>query len=1100
MVVMSSSLNDDLGPRISFYRYDSEDRKWKSPALDNDTQDRLVKLVREKIEEIRVSTNFEFPEGYTNITKNRIITANETDLLDDQKMEKKRGNVKKNLTQLVNQLSNETLGVSGTEQPGITASPFIEGEKTPFVIGVYVPTREDLWYERADAFNRAIETAKEYIEDEQWQAALHESGWSSEDIQRVREQLATLGESSKGILEVIGAVKEASSKEEKAALFFTKMPELFRKFEAVLREWQTEQYYFSGVFGNDVNDNPFLLDMGFSRQITRVGTELLPEDARRIVEGVKSAIVEIKLIIADLNNPTLFDSLVKDGCDPEEIIEYRGRLYDLIDNYESLTKALELLDSDGYREALFSLQQALSELIVKRSYFMDRMSDQTEKKFNKKPPLYLELSFVKRLEHFSGSFSEDLRLRWVESTQEINTVTQEALEEASKYNPFYKNVQDRKGEWKAIAGYLSAFTKNYRSPEFFSGLRKKGMSDLQIAAQFNHLVALSETINAFLKEYQEVVDLVNLKRYQEAVEKLAEVYEKFLPQFDACARKSAPYAALLSGENGKLLGKNLKAQTSILGIIAQLSTRSNLDLEGFTSSAAKSGLELDRLKKASSESKDQTEKTNQLLGDYERVFVNSKTEAISKQLSAVSLENFSESDRDLTMSLFKQLQQIAYSLQTREQAVELERNPVKKRALHAQLREYTRELVPQMNNIREQFKTLRGISRFRQLAEDLEEKVSEEQRGEIEQLFTGKLTLRMQGGFPTKWKTELTDSFHFMEIGSFFTTLADRADFINQFHARQHFYIPFDSDSYFKEMDIPLGWSANDIQELRVFFEGYHEQAHVLLLAKARLDEDPENIVMQKEFLKYYNRHIGKINRLTEQFQKKFGERNLNVLGPVIDKIRETDAQLISIGRRAEMPFSWEKGFLDILTDIKTWLGKLLAIFLPKDIKYNQLRTLQHIFEEYRSKLSRLNELQARLDRHPASETAQKALLAELQSRAKELRALETRVGHLYRRIIIPEVEETLEKIDLESREWIESERVQKLEATNMREKVAKEYEGKAERTRKGFPAEITTDELEEIAEQCERIRGAIEEKRAFMFAIYREHGLEGLLTGGLPL
>lgn len=178
------------------------------------------------------------------------------------------------------------------------------------------------------------------------------------------------------------------------------------------------------------------------------------------------------------------------------------------------------------------------------------------------------------------------------------------------------------------------------------------------------------------------------------------------------------------------------------------------------------------------------------------------------------------------------------------------------------------------------------------------------------------------------------------------------------------------------------GWHRGDIIGLSDWYDSYIRETTPLLQAKADLDSDPANPLLQEAFKKVNERQIPKLNRLTHEFTALGGTAKLRALEGIsqlriVDEIEAKANTIAGAHAIASLPMSWDRDYLK----------RLLTLNIP-GVAPAAVQGVVKLHQAYVEALRHLVELERKLEAHPEEKRLRTSFAVEMQAKQKKLEEL----------------------------------------------------------------------------------------------------------------
>lgn len=506
-------------------------------------------------------------------------------------------------------------------------------------------------------------------------------------------------------------------------------------------------------------------------------------------------------------------------------------------------------------------------------------------------------------------------------------------------------------------------------------MAEKGISPLETATTFNHYQKLAAAYRTLAEGFEEAADLSRAGEDREAVDRLARVFEENSEAFFAAAKESLPFTLLMAREgvgvaiNQFATGVGLP-QPNVLVLdlgIGRLSTELNLWMQGLEGALDSSSIQAsERFTVAKARVAEQTNEINEYSRTLERLY--GEVDNDFSQWNAV----WDEGRLDEFTQLYKLSGALVKEVQDVEQAIALETDPLRQRAL---LRQF--DLLLEKKHV--EFKALH--TRF--------EKV-----GGMRELVRLKGAVQGEDVAAVQARIDL---------------MSKRIRVFNGILQRRHMVVPFEENAVTNAMDRMD--PKPDVQGLRMevfnkWFNAFQKESSALRCLWGRLQEDPDNIALQQEFTKLLDKQLPKLEALTKGFDKAITRQNMVMLSGVlgvrfdqqVDAIHNEIDDIIDF---ANTGLSWEKGFLNDLTDMKSPLGKAIDVELSSaGLTKKDLKAIQKLFTKYQDPdLAKLQKVERAYEENPLGRGRKPKLLREMKETILYFEKLEGQYAQLQPKI-----------------------------------------------------------------------------------------------------
>ena len=641
------------------------------------------------------------------------------------------------------------------------------------------------------------------------------------------------------------------------------------------------------------------------------------------------------------------------------------------------------------------------------------------------------------------------------------------------------NLKGHHESRKELTKRLSAFVKEYEdNRELFESLmRKNGVSDLKSASIFNHYVMLYKELKKWDTAFQGVVDLANQGNYSESLKAYALLIETALPQLLKQVRNARLVIHHL-GEPGVqkafqafALKANLSHDHQIfadLRGVERIGTTLQAAFKESMEDAYEAGIGVpEEAMRAFNKMGELIRSEEVALSQYSRLYTQNhrllhffsglltQTRHSLHQPWKNVLKKYGwslEKIQDFT-KLNNQYAGYIQSLEQAQQAIALEVDPTKRRALQAQFKQWVRALMPQIDKIHRELHKLGGMKQYRTLiaaAQELARFASSKNLKAVEDLQTEALSL-------VRLMEERVD---------YISALCEKLDMVvpaGGLIARNLLQGPHSRDPAFLQMLADNGWKPDSIRWLSTWYDAFMKEVLPIQLAKKNLDADPENITLQRALKKVVEGQIPKLNALKKEFTNTIGDKEslgnlewamglygnrvmkdlanlestvglgtlkhtqMNDLRKQIGEAKTTLSMLSSLHiltdfnateafigemvRFVAEPMSWDKDFLSELVPTHNQRSPLKNYGVSKGIsawercldknKVEPLEVLsiKMLLNNYQKHLEPLMILERKLEAHPEDARLRGALLRQLAFHNNALLTLESKYEELSAKI-----------------------------------------------------------------------------------------------------
>ena len=558
-----------------------------------------------------------------------------------------------------------------------------------------------------------------------------------------------------------------------------------------------------------------------------------------------------------------------------------------------------------------------------------------------------------------------------------------ALRESHEYLDIMRFANQTRERNLAYTSRIGEFVKAYReNRELFEFvMRNHGISDLESSFIFNAYETASQALKDWDMGFQVVVDLMNLKQYQEGAAKYIELVQGQFPQL--IAKLSAMNLALAKLKKPEVRSAFIAFGAKV-GIKDPEQLFANLYLEPFI---GKPGLDFeafigiattDKIPLSKEGLKQARQTVTNELDRVDREF-NQLSTLFKQDIRLLQFFNFRDLQLDPAHSkewkeilnkygwsfeviekftlLGNRYAQLLQPLKEAELAINSETNPQKKRALIAQRKELARNIMPEVEKLHNEMIRLGGFEKLKtigQAATDI-----------------GVL------------KTDLAEDIK-AEADLLFNLMKARTAYFDKLFADLGFYSTWEFGSVKRILSggAYAGWHQGDIIGLSDWYDSYIRETTPLLQAKADLDSDRANPLLQEALKKVYERQISKINRLTRQFKELGGMVKLRALEGIstlhiADVIEAKDKVVDEASSVARNPMSWDEKYLK----------PLLTLNLP-GVTQADVKGVVKLHRDYVEALRHLVKLERKLEAHPEEKRLRTAFTEELVAKQKKLEEL----------------------------------------------------------------------------------------------------------------
>lgn len=326
---------------------------------------------------------------------------------------------------------------------------------------------------------------------------------------------------------------------------------------------------------------------------------------------------------------------------------------------------------------------------------------------------------------------------WLESVEKMRGSVSKL--DALKSTALISHINGRHQAFLQHHQRLGKFTAQYANyREFFElTMRKHGLSSLESAFIFNHLIDTQILLQQWDRAFQKVVDLANQGKTAEALEEYATLMIDYYPRFVQQEQKALFSSKSLGQENVQRALKEFSHFTAInygellpLLVSEKMVSRTRIAFEEALSLATKEGISI-----PAQASQATATITTQLSQFHEQLDVQGSLLAQNQRLYDFFLNptksknnpdhvRWSESVVEAgwskeTITKFTQLQNryaaLIRPLKEAELAIAAESNPQKKRALESQFKELIIERAPEIAKLESEIEKMGGIERMASL-------------------------------------------------------------------------------------------------------------------------------------------------------------------------------------------------------------------------------------------------------------------------------------------------------------------------------------------------------------------------------------------------
>lgn len=950
------------------------------------------------------------------------------------------------------------------------------------------------WY-----FADSVRQQNTYLQSREGKAELVLKKFSKEQIKLMRERLDRLDKASSELNSFMRRVRDLMAINETQAAYdyySVRMPSYYAEFCAAMQDWQKEQQVLNRVFGE--GKSPLQIDLEwpyfhvetarklFSQTSALSSVEAsarsytLFQSVQTLAQRRIQSLYEREWKLQDQISEALElldDPEVTQGWRPEEIHEHRQRLIAFRAQSEFFLDILyKTHEHLAYGEVQEGMDYFASEMQVFYPFYADAFKNLiTPQKLAKgRLMMHEELSqkllipsahpqeFTTFLDEISQKSAEVLdTTRWEPSLQEmeswqadLNRARLSPLE-GKVFGDHLTALRQQKG----LGLFVAAFEKNRE--QFESIMRDKGLSDLQTAFIFNHYRGSFNAIQAWNMKMQEVVDLIALGKVEEALQKYSYLMEEEFPRLakillpENFAANEWDNAAISQGfrQFARSVGLAESAQIESHVTHPNLIPYARLKFIEVLDKAGEAGFPLSEHAKRARESVSATLnefnlETVRLERLYKKDFrfikffnfagLQSDPKMKNEWKSILKKQGWSLKDMEAFTVLYNQYASLIEPFVKAEQAISTERDPQKKRALQAQLKVLAIKVMPQVTKLHTEMDRLGGFRKLQTILTATEE-IAAQQKGVSESSW--------KAGTGDEMKAEALDLVNLMN---------ERIHFLNRLYTKMGF-VPRekgkvtalltgndDLSAYLATNE----WTPSKVQRFSSWYDAFMYEAHPLKHAKAALDADPENRLLQEEFKKVVKAQIPKLSKLSKEFNEKFKmvgvkslkeaisdysliktneidallrtldediadtrrqriERKITELSLTVDllsqvnfskEILETNQFIMEAERISRSQMSWDTDVIDRL------LGSISPFqFVKKERKETVWKTIltenglsakectaiSKLYKGYQRELHKINDLERKLDAHPEDNELRRELIRELQNRRPKLRLLE---------------------------------------------------------------------------------------------------------------
>lgn len=816
---------------------------------------------------------------------------------------------------------------------------------------------------------------------------------------RRREKLADLGEEVKGVLDQVNELQREGKIKEAVEYYATHMPACYQRYcgalvdkrergEEVDLDHPHELYAYSNeLFSLGLKEGSDREALATAMDQIEKAHNAYQEDARHVetcqrhVQALADPENQFALELDDalraFRDPEFVAWLESEGFTSSEIKAHQIRLEALEKASEAVFEALgevrELFDAGQTQAGKALYEEKMQQLMPAYHAALEALVIPQRVADNRVPgmrPFALNLDRMQLHQAFVAAVG-----------QEQSVVMSYELKEALHFEPLSDQLNTLIRDATSTIEKRAALMENREL--FFTLMRREGYSDLETAALFSFLPEFQEAHEVWRVEMQKAVDLANQKEYAQAETEQNNATQRLHAKLESILARTRPFERRLRDARVR---RALTAFATSQGL-----THPEAFHELFLL-PEQGGPLPNRL----------TDAQHQFSGFFVRGGI--RTHPVwgaewKKILKKRSLDQKTVLRID---EIYNRLAMLIQPLQEAELAVEMEKDPRVKRELRAQLDRLAQKQQKEIRQLKQELDRLGGRERVAaiQLAvNDLKNIIANQSLSKVPE---------------DPERVELEGMGRDMDAAAkdVISLLGERLQFLDGLYARHHFYIPYRPDPILKSFPRV----ERDLKALNSWLNAFHREAEPILLAQARLAEDPENALLQEQFNRVFDRHIDQVNKLQEQFEKNFKQLNLEAIetnAPVkfATDLKRVQRKLAEASHLRNQPQSWDNHFLDVLTSTRSPLARMLPGFYARhNMKQKDIKDIQALFKAYNQELRKIHELERQLEAQPGNVRLRSELRRELALHQDKLRKLNEKYAELEPKIqaleqIVREVE-----------------------------------------------------------------------------------------------
>lgn len=905
-------------------------------------------------------------------------------------------------------------------------------------------------------------------------------------------------------------------------------------------------------------------------------------------------------------DPQLISFMKEHGFSSEECDEYLNDLKELHNVASSMDKWLQWVNNqvsqgsvqealeeyaEGMTDFLKGYQQLAEKMVMWQKLANDRLPDRLA-------PFNLNLNRADRhadMLQLVLEYADNHPMSYYEGTPWVKTENWSAclhdvkahaaaVKQAETNPPFSRELSSFLFRIKTNAEQIEPFVKKFSQDRkgFESLMRASGYSDLETAYLCNHLEKAYQALDNWKKGLQKVVDLANRKKYKEAMDLYAALvqaqYPAFIEAMETMVLVSPQWEQTVDLHHDFrdpieqfMLGRRVadievgprrkEAQKLIENLWSSFLKMKNLPFQGDVNfSEALKSLEKEGIEPSESwmQALQKIKETNESLlvrlqekqylykpGPSLLSFFHLNLNRGQQQAWIKTLKAYGWSEKD-AIAMDKIMDAYAKEIEPLRQAeiaIENEPNEDKKRILRAQLRKLASEAMPRLATYRSQLRKLGGIRQILSLEEAFQaftatrKDLTASTMQDLQQIIGGAIQLNYDRLLYTD---KLYEDLNLMMP-------LDRGGI-----ERRLLHFPHASDPKWREILLGNGdWHAPEITKLSKLYDRYLEGYEAIHLAKAELDQDPNNRLLQEEFYRISSHHLPRLGAIIKELNKMGGmqrlkeldwaalvmfnsleqereriqeilsnprlrpnermgfEQDLHRLNTSIDMLSKVtfssqfesmDKEMAALSNLAKRGFDWDKSYFEPLFSKASPIVRLSKGSVWSKILKNNNLNLRKIEEvnklqlSYQKELSEMERLNDKLKSSPANAKLQKELLVELRKRAARLKQLENRYEELSNDIA--HLQEAVKDLNNDLKESLEEIERQEGEIKQVAGITQTDLQKRLQEYRQTRVGGLATKDLRALIDLSDGIKviDAFENKRRVMFQLYTEYHLLDLL------